>query len=266
MKIILFGSTGMLGSYIKKWLLNNTEFVNIMCITRKEFDIESSNWELLFSLLNTLIEVDDVIINCAGAIPQKNPDIRKYINVNTIFPHKLSEFVKLKGNPFIHITTDCVFSGKKISYNENDIHDAEDIYGISKSLGEPIDACIIRTSIIGEEKYGKKSLLEWVKSCKNTTIEGYNHFFWNGITCLELAKTIAIIIENQSYWKGVRHFFSSSTVSKYQLCNIINDIYDLQIVIKENPSVKKNMSLSSIYTNPLRDIQELIKEQYLYAL
>jgi dTDP-4-dehydrorhamnose reductase len=142
------------------------------------------------------------------AIPQKNPDIRTYISTNTIFPHKLAEFSKNNGNKMIHITTDCVFSGKKGNYTETDKHDAEDIYGISKSLGEPIDICIIRTSIIGEEFTGKKSLIEWIKSCKNGRIEGYGKFYWNGITCLELAKIILNIIKTNTYWYGVRHFFA----------------------------------------------------------
>ena len=167
----------------------------------------------------------------------------------------------------IHITTECVFSGKKGGYNENDIHDATDIYGISKSLGEPVDVCIIRTSIIGEELYSKKSLIEWIKSCKNGTIDGYDKFYWNGITCLEVANIIFNIIKTDNYWQGVRHFFCNTTVSKYELCNIINDIYKLNIDIKKNEIVEKNITLYSIYTNNNNyEIYNLIKNQYKYNL
>ena len=263
MKIILFGSTGMLGRYVYNVLKTDLE---IICIKRDEFDIESNNWNLLVTILKKNVEKDDIIINCAGAIPQKNPDIRKYISLNTIFPHKLSDFSKNNCNKMIHITTDCVFSGKKGNYMENDKHDAEDIYGISKSLGEPDDVCIIRTSIIGEEIIGKKSLIEWIKSCKNGTIEGFDRFYWNGITCLEMAKIILNIIKTNTFWNGIRHFYGDSIISKYQLCNMINKIYELNIDIIKNTDTCKIMSLSSKYNISTYNISELIKQQYNYTL
>jgi dTDP-4-dehydrorhamnose reductase len=261
MKIILFGSTGMLGNYVKSLLSHNFE---VICILRNDFDIESNDWDKLYEILK-LVDDEDIIINCAGAIPQKDCPIRKYISLNTLFPFKLAEIIKDKNNcKLIHITTDCVFSGRKGTYYENDIHDAEDIYGISKSLGEPSDACIIRTSIIGEELYGKKSLIEWLKSNKNGIIEGYDKFYWNGITCLEVAKIIENIINNNSYWKGVRHFYSNTLVSKYQLCSIINDVYDLNMNIHKNETIVKNMTLQSKITEPREHICELIKAQHDY--
>jgi dTDP-4-dehydrorhamnose reductase len=259
MKIILFGSTGMLGNYVKSWLSRKFE---VVCMLRKDFDIETGDWNKLHDILKFL-DIDDIIINCAGAIPQKECPIRKYICLNTLFPNKISEFSK---NKFIHISTDCVFSGKKGNYNEFDLHDAEDIYGISKSLGEPSDACIIRTSIIGEELHGKKSLIEWLKSCKNGIIEGYDKFYWNGITCLEVAKIIENIINNNSYWKGVRHFYSNTIVTKCELCSIINEIYQLHISINKNVDVEKNMCLTSKTTTQLKHIKELIQEQFNYTI
>lgn len=259
MKIILFGSTGMLGNYVRTWLANDFE---IICILRNEFDIESNDWDKLYEILK-IVDDEDIIINCAGAIPQKDCPIRKYISLNTLFPVKLTEIIKDKCE-IIHITTDCVFSGRKGSYYENDIHDAEDIYGISKSLGEPKDACVIRTSIIGEELYGKKSLIEWLKSSKNGDIDGYNNFLWNGITCLEVAKIISNIIKTNTYWKGIRHFYSNTPVSKYQLCSIINDVYELNMNINKNETIVKNMTLLSKITEPREHINELIKTQYDY--
>ena len=153
MKIVLFGSTGMLGNYVNKYL---SQFYDVVQIDRITFDIEKCDWQNL----NNIVELGDIIINCAGAIPQQKCDIRKYISVNTLFPHKLNEISKKYGKQFIHITTDCVFSGKDGNYNENSKHDADDIYGISKSLGEDTSMCIIRTSIIGEEINNKNSLIE----------------------------------------------------------------------------------------------------------
>ena len=209
MNIVLFGSTGMLGRYVN---YNLKESYNVICIKREQFDIENDEWYKLEDLLSDNLKYhhnneNNIIINCAGIIPQKykNDYFKTYIRVNTLFPHKLNEISKKLNCKFIHITTDCVFDGLKGNYSVNDIHSAKDIYGISKSQGEPEDATIIRTSIIGEELYGKRSLIEWVKSNKDGSIKGYINHYWNGVTCVELAKYIKNMIYNNNFWLGVRH-------------------------------------------------------------
>lgn len=253
----------MLGQYVYKVL---TKDYSVVCIKRDIFDIEKDSWHKLESSLITL-EKDDIVINCAGTIPQKVSltDYRQYIRVNTLFPHKLNEISKVKNAKFIHITTDCVFDGLKGSYTENDKHTATNIYGISKSEGEPEDATIIRTSIIGEEVSGKKSLLEWVKSKKNGKINGYKNHYWNGITCLTLANFIKNIIDDNNFWKGIRHVFSPDIVSKYDLCCYINEIYDLNIDIESYEDlVSKNMTLTGNNKFITSNIYDQIKEQYKF--
>ena len=247
MNIVLFGSTGMLGRYV---YYNLKESYNVICIKRHQFDIENDSWTKLHHLLcdnlNYKIKENDIIINCAGIIPQKykNDHFKTYIRVNTLFPHKLNEISKKIKCKFIHITTDCVFDGLKGNYSLNDSHSAKDIYGISKSQGEPEDATIIRTSIIGEELYGKRSLIEWVKSNKDGSIKGYTNHYWNGVTCFELAKYIKNMIYNNNFWLGVRHICSPNIVTKYELCCYINEIYNLNINIeKYADSISKNMTL-----------------------
>ena len=150
MKILLFGSTGMLGNYAFNVLKIDYE---VICITRKEYDIVNDKWSKLENILKNTLNENDVIVNCAGAIPQKYNDenIKTYIKVNSLFPHKLNELAKTFSVKFIHITTDCVYDGTNGNYMVEDIHSAKNIYGISKSLGEPEEATVIRTSIIGEE-------------------------------------------------------------------------------------------------------------------
>jgi len=261
MKIILFGSTGMLGNYMKKYL---TQFHEIVCVDRNTFDVESCDWVKL----DGIVQSGELIINCAGAIPQQKCDIRKYIALNSLFPHKVNEIAKEYGIPFIHITTDCVFLGKDGNYDETSKHDSEDIYGISKSLGEDNTMCIIRTSIIGEEINHKNSLIEWVIKQKDGTIDGYENVFWNGVTCLQLAKIIETVINKNDYWQGVRHIFSPNAVSKYELCQYINEIYELNITITKKQVDYKKMTLSSIYNMELNipDIKEQIKEQYVFNI
>ena len=119
MKIILFGSTGMLGNYVLQVL---SEKYQVFCITRNEFDIENDSWNKLEEILQKEQNENQTIINCSGIIPQNTNinDYRKYIRINTLFPHKLQKISKKYNYKFIHITTDCVFDGLKGNYNEND--------------------------------------------------------------------------------------------------------------------------------------------------
>lgn len=262
MKIILFGSTGMLGNYINKFLSN---YYEIYCITRNIFDIKNDNWNKLENILQNKCSKNDIIINCAGVIPQNYNinDYHTFIKINSIFPHKLNEISKNIKCKFIHITTDCVFSGTKGNYTPTDTHDSKHIYGVTKSLGEPSDyATIIRTSIIGEELLNKKSLLEWVISNKNNTINGYINHIWNGVTCLSLTKFIYYIIENNILWIGIKHIFSPEAVTKFDLCNYINQIYELNININVIEDIKsKNMTLLDIPIYEFKSIYQQIEEQ-----
>jgi len=245
--ILLFGSTGMLGNYVKSVL--DTSY-NIINIYRNIFNISTDSWD---KLRNIVLEYNPhIIINCAGIIPQNNSqdNYNDYIRINTLFPHIVSFLSKEFDIKFIHITTDCVFDGKKGNYNELDTHTEQSLYGKTKSLGEPENAIVIRTSIIGEETNNKNSLLEWVKKNINGNIVGYDNHYWNGVTCLTLARFILFILDKNIIWNGVRHVYSPEIVSKYDLCKFINDIYKLNITItktsKNNIIVDK--SLSSIYS------------------
>lgn len=194
------------------------------------------------------LKQDDVIINCIGIINKlvENEGVISTIKVNSIFPNLLERLCDIRQFRFIHISTDCVYKGDKGHYSESDLHDATDIYGKTKSLGEPMDCTVIRTSIIGEEKSNyKRSLLEWVKSNAGKTIDGYINHKWNGVTCLRLAQGIAGIIEEKKYWKGVKHVFGN-TVNKYELCCMINDIYKLNIQIKMKDTDLCDRTLRSI--------------------
>ena len=132
----------------------------------------------------------------------------------------------------IHISSDCVFSGKTGNYTVDSITDATDLYGITKSLGEIAyqSALVLRTSIIGEEVNNKYSLLEWAKSQVGKKISGYTDHMWNGVTTLQLSKIIASIIEPDWFDYGIWNI-SGEIVSKYQLLNTINKVYNLKLEI-----------------------------------
>ena len=261
MKVFLFGANGMLGNYVQNYLTQNN--IQVIPLTRKDFDLEElSVLSLKKFLEEKALGADDVIVNCAGVIPQASKDRelskRNYYKINSILPIILSMLT----TNMIHITTDCVFSGKTGGYHEYSNHDEINDYGTSKSLGELCDGTIIRTSIIGEELINKRSLLEWVISNENRTINGYSNHFWNGVTCLQLAKIIHKIISENTYWKGVRHIYSPTTVSKYELCKMISDIYELNIKVKEFDTEKVDKSLTTIYQVDIQvpELLDQIKE------
>lgn len=240
MKIFLFGHTGMLGRYLNTYLRRDFE---VKAIGRDRIDAAQVSHQGLWWVLtqsDLKIKQGDIIINAMGTIkPQIDAlGIPNAIQVNSAFPHILQDFAMQAECQLIHITTDCVFSGFRLlnaPYVESDYHDAIDYYGRTKSLGEPVDAMNIRTSIIGEEVNQERSLVSWVLSQKGKKINGYTNHTWNGMTCLELAKCIKEIILTKSYWKGVRHIFSPDTLTKDLLLAMINEEYKLGISIVPCP-------------------------------
>jgi len=230
MRIVVLGANGMLGRYLRTYLNNSHD---LLALTRQNIDLSFIDEVGILNYLRKCISSESVIVNAAGVIKQRSNSVIDMIMVNAVLPHILAKLKEETGCQVIHVTTDCVFSGKKGKYVETDKHDCTDDYGKSKSLGENPTLTIIRTSIIGEEKTNKKSLLEWVISNKEKTIDGYTNHLWNGVTCLELAKYINAIIQQQTYWNGVRHVFSPNTVSKYELVRTINEVYRLGMTIKE---------------------------------
>ena len=271
MKIFIFGSNGMLGNYVKSYLSKSYEIISI---TRSDYDLSKLSIDTLTQLLQQKnINSNDVVINCAGVIPQagkqRSLNTRLYFTINSLFPVILSQICLKHQAKMIHITTDCVFSGKDGNYDEDSIHDETNDYGMSKSLGELCQATIIRTSIIGKEINNKRSLLEWVKSNRRKTVNGYINHYWNGITCLQLAKIINKIIENNMYWNGIRHIYSPNSLSKYDLVKMISDVYELDVNVTAFKTDKQiDKTITSIYSSDfiISELFEQIKEMRDYQL
>jgi dTDP-4-dehydrorhamnose reductase len=262
-KLIIFGSNGMLGNYIKSYFIKKS--YEVICITRKEFEITTDNISKLEEFLVSMnLSENTCIINCNGLIPQRidKTPTESYYLINTIFPLYLSNICTKYSSKLICPTTDCVFNGKKGDYIETDFHDEINTYGISKSLGESSVATIIRTSIIGEEIHNKKSFLEFVKNSDN--INGWNNHYWNGITCYQYCKVMDKIISENLFWKGVRHIYSPIKKTKYELACIIKSVYGLSVNINKcNSDIMINKTLSSIYnTNTIFTIPSLEEQLY----
>jgi len=244
-KILVLGSTGMLGHKVSEILRAQygTEFVTL---TSRDSD-KIKNVENSFSfnaLINTVYFQDryDYIINCIGIIKPFVKEVGhiRTIEVNSIFPHKLAKYCEKQNTKLIHITTDCVFSGEGGGYTEDDVHDANDVYGKSKSRGEPTNCMCLRTSIIGEEQYNNASLVEWVKSQKGKEVNGFTNHYWNGVSTAQYAKILIQIMEKDLFETGIFHVFSPVDVTKYDLLQFINNRFDLNLKIN---AVEANKSI-----------------------
>ena len=201
----------------------------------------------LKKLFKSIGEVD-VLINCAGIInvyAVKDPAFTLFLN--GAFPHLLSENYKSK---FIQITTDCAFNGiEGYPYDENSLKSPQDIYGLSKILGEPKDrSLVLRTSIIGSEIAEHVSLLDWFRQQEGKTINGFANHFWNGITTKQFGKICDKIMSYpKEYPKtGLYHIFSNS-VSKYEMLLKFKEKYNIDCEIKKDEEQKLNRTLSTIY-------------------
>ncbi|MBN1496564.1 MAG: sugar nucleotide-binding protein [Spirochaetes bacterium] len=244
MKVIIFGANGMMGRYAYSVLKKHYTSVPLM---RDDFDIRLVS-ELNAALERVSVQKGDVVINCAGIINKRLPEtgIKEMIYVNALFPRALSNYCVLRGSHLVHISTDCVFSGRRGRYIETDPTDAEDEYGITKLIGEPEDAMVIRTSFIGEEPGAKRSLLEWVRK-QNGRVPGYVDHRWNGLTCYSLALILKEIIDGGIIWKGIRHIHSPDSLTKYELLSIINNSYNLGLEIHPVSAGYCNRTLASMH-------------------
>ena len=235
-RVLLLGSNGMLGSACKKILLNSSSIelfstAKIPISNNIKFDAEKESIEDLVSQINP-----KWIINCIGLIKSRINEksinsVNAAIQINSLFPLKLGFLADQFDINLIQIATDCVFNGSRGNYNENDAHDAKDIYGKTKSLGEyqGKNILIIRSSIIGHEIENKNSLLEWfLAHNKNSTLNGFINHHWNGVTTYHFAKLCLNIIEQDSLISGNFHLVPKNKVTKFQLLQTLKNEYQRQ--------------------------------------
>ncbi|MRM97103.1 dTDP-4-dehydrorhamnose reductase family protein [Riemerella anatipestifer] len=252
-KILVLGAAGMAGHIVYTYLKETNKYHVFGTTNSNDFGDNTLKLDVfdqgsVEDILNKI--KPDVVINCIGMLirsSKENPD--QTIYGNAYFPHFLKKRVGKIGAKLIHISTDCVFSGKKGGYTEQSFKDATDVYGLSKSLGEIIDEenLTIRTSIIGPEiKENGEGLFHWFMTQKSSSIDGFKSNFWSGVTTLELAKFIDWVIENPMI--GLFHLTNSVPISKFDLLNIINEVYNKKVIIKSDRDYVCNKSFINTNT------------------
>lgn len=259
-KILILGATGMLGHKLLTNLSKNPLF-EVWATSRtdknlqkwfgnnlKKKIISGIDADLFDSFEKQIIAINpDIVINCIGIIKQlpiaDDPVVS--ISINALLPHKIANICKKMNARMIHISTDCVFDGKKGNYKEKDLSDAYDLYGKSKYLGEVHypHAITLRTSIIGHELETHYGLVEWFLSQKEK-VKGFKKAIFTGFPTVEIAEIIEkYIIPNESLI-GL-YQVSSNPISKYDLLNLIAEIYQKNIIIQPDESVFIDRSLDS---------------------
>jgi dTDP-4-dehydrorhamnose reductase len=252
-KVLVLGATGMLGSTVFLYLRQNKDIVLFGTSTHAPKDPSILRFDAATDSVATILEEikPDAVINCIGIIKpyckDDDPDgVLRAITINAQFPHLLARAADTLGIPVITIATDCVYAGTKGNYLEHDPHDALDVYGKSKSLGEVLYAkqLNIRCSVIGPEQRNKLSLLEWFLSQKaGTTVNGFSHHRWNGVTNLQFAQLCEQLVFTDGLLEKVLsvshiyHFVPNQSLTKYELLNVLNDVFKTGVTINKVDAV-----------------------------
>jgi dTDP-4-dehydrorhamnose reductase len=185
----------------------------------------------------------DAVINCIGIVKQlaEAKDPIASLTINSLFPHRLLQLARKAGARLIHISTDCVFSGRKGMYTEADISDAEDLYGRTKFLGEVVDApaLTLRTSI-----FTSTGLVEWFLSNEGGCVRGFTMAVYSGFTTIALGRIIRSVLADFPGLHGLYHV-SSAPINKYDLLELVRDAFGAKIAITPDASVAIDRSLVS---------------------
>lgn len=215
------------------WLKNDTDII-------EGFDV--FNLKSLNKILESTGPTD--VINCIGAIKQRNWKDSEMIYINSYFPHRLAEECTNREIKLLQISTDCVFSGNRGSYKEDDTPDPVDLYGFSKWMGEITtrNHLTIRTSIIGLELYSNYGLLGWFLNQKGT-VEGFKNAYFSGLTTAALADVLLTLIESHDV-EGLLHIYSER-ISKFNLLKLIKTVFnknDVEIAPSEDVYIDRSLN------------------------
>jgi len=259
MDVLVLGVSGMLGSMVFRLLSERAGWRVVGTVrsaaTRARFpaghDIRTDvTAENLVGLAGLLRDVrPKVVVNCIGLVKQApaGGDPLQVLQVNAVFPHQLARLCDLGGMRLIHISTDCVFSGRTGNYRETDVADAGDLYGRSKLLGEiqTGNSITLRTSIIGPEPAGAGGvgLLEWFLS-QPGPVKGYARAVFSGLTTDELTRVIADVVIPRPALTGL-YQVGAAPISKYDLLRLFAEAYDRSFTIQRDETFVIDRSLDS---------------------
>ena len=259
MRILILGVTGMVGNTVFKCLSRETQHQvwgtlrgqnRLQHFSKQAYEYLYTGVDALDhdSLVTVFTDVQpDVVINCVGVVKQfanaNDPLIA--LPINAIFPHRLAKLCSLVNARLIHISSDCVFSGEKGNYSENDFTDAQDMYGKSKALGELSDShtVTLRTSTIGYELESNHGLLNWFLS-QQEQCKGYTRAVFSGLPTVILAQVIRDEVIPKLGLSGL-YQVAAKPISKFDLLLLIADTYNKAIDIVPDETLIIDRSLDA---------------------
>ncbi len=258
-RVLIFGGNGMLGHKLVQTFSPRFETWTTLRRDRSRYagfgflnpdriieDVDAESDRSIASAIE--IARPNVIINAIGLVKQlpSSKSVIRTLTVNSIFPHKLVEIAEKIGARLITISTDCVFNGRRGMYTEDDVSDAEDVYGKSKNLGEVLrPKCLtIRTSIIGREIGPAHSLVEWFLSNRGGRVKGFTKAIYSGFPTIVFAGILSDLVENHTELEGLYHI-SSEPINKFDLLCLIRDAYEIDVEIEPSDELCIDRSLDS---------------------
>jgi dTDP-4-dehydrorhamnose reductase len=255
MKTLIFGASGMFGHRVVEECRSHFDTVGTIrdgdapeALKHREVvaGVDVRQFETMSDLVRRVRP--DAVVNCVGIVKQSPAaaDPIASIEVNSLAPHRIAAVCRAIGARLIHISTDCVFSGAKGMYSEDEVPDAGDLYGRSKLLGEVTGdgALTLRTSIIGRELRSSSGLVEWFLSNRGGAVDGYDQAIFSGLTTIELSRVVARLIAGHPSLSGLYHV-SAAPVSKLALLHMLNHSYGAGVMIRASSAVRIDRSLDS---------------------
>lgn len=247
MKVLVLGAGGMAGHVVALSLRKAGYEVDTLSaknpLDKQTLLLDVTNKEKLSRYLST--QEYDAVVNCIGILVKQSddrPDLAAYLNA--YLPHFLEDFYKDTRTKVIHLSTDCVFSGKNAPYKEDSPYDGELFYDRSKALGEINNSkdLTFRMSIIGPDMQPSGvGLFNWFYK-QEGEIPGYQKAIWSGITTIELAKGIKAALEQDL--TGLYHLVPGRGISKFGLLGVFKNVFgrdDISIAPNDTVSLDKTL-------------------------
>lgn len=259
MKVLVLGASGMLGNAVFRYFTGDASYETFGTVRqpRAALNFEEALRPHLIANVDVLSQDDlvrafsatkpDVVINCIGLIKQLDTanDPLEALPINALLPHRIARLCELAGARMVHISTDCVFSGKQGGYREADFPDANDLYGRSKLLGE-VDyphAITLRTSIIGHEFGRASALIDWFLG-QTGSVKGFRKAVFSGVPTVELARIIKEFVLPRPELRGLYHV-AAQPIAKFDLLTLVARIYGKEIEIVPSDDLAIDRSLNA---------------------
>lgn len=258
-RVLVLGATGMLGNAVFRLFAQSPEYEVFGSVrstgalrllpndlqTNVIADVDVENNDSLTGLFAGV--KPDIVINCIGLVKQlaRAKDPLAAISINALLPHRLARLCAVAGARLVHMSTDCVFAGTRGLYTEADPADATDLYGRSKHMGE-VDyphAITLRTSIIGHELDGARSLVEWFLA-QEGSVKGFRRAIFSGLPTVEMARLIRDYVIPHPELHGPYHV-AAKPINKFDLLTLVAKVYRKSIEIVPDEDVVIDRSLNS---------------------